>query len=460
MFILPGIFGLIIFIFSRPFEFIEALQGLPFLYIFFGLAVFGYFVDLRLGRTAFRTTPQMPWVLSFMLWCLFTVLIIAPATLQTAAVTFCILFALYFLIAHGVQSFRAFEGIAGVILACTLWISAVCVHEGSVPFACVGLPSDSESSVRGVSDGRPCVSDQQCRVDAPDPELTYRCERVGIFGITSIGSGRVRYVGVLQDPNEVSLAVGVGLPLAFGFYQRKKTKKRLLLLIASLALIAVCIYFTQSRGGQLVFLSVLGVYFIQRYKWKGALIAALVSAPMLLVASVGTARADAEASSLERLECWGNGIRMFQSSPIFGVGFGQFLEHHYLTAHNSFVLAPAEFGIVGMVIWSNLLYLSAKIPLYALTSLNDIPQADVARVWAMALFASIVGMSVGVFFLSFNYHYVLWVYLGIAGAFYSAVRSHVPEWKVPFSWKDLALVAFADVVVIVLLAVYTRMKGA
>lgn len=460
MFILPGIFGLIIFIFCRPFEFIEALQGLPFLYIFFGLAVFGYFVDLRLGRTVFRSTPQLGWALVFVAWCLFTVVLIAPATLSTAVVTFGILIALYALIAHGVQSFRAFEGLAGVFLACTLWISAVCVHQGTVPFTCVGLPAGGANAARGVSDGRPCTTDELCRVDAPDPEMNYRCERVGIFGITSIGAGRVRYVGILQDPNEVSLATGVGLPLAFAFYQRKKTKQRLLLVIASVLLIAICIFFTQSRGGQLVFLAVLGVYFVQRYGWKGLVAGAVAALPLLIIASSGAPRADAEESSLERLECWGTGMRMFQSSPIFGVGFGQFTEHHFLTAHNSFVLAPAELGLPGMVIWTNLLYLSGKIPLHALKTLKEIPEASVARVWAMALFACVVGLTVGVFFLSFNYHYVLWAYLGFAGAYYSAVRSHLPDWKVPFSWRDLAVLTFVDVSLIVAITVYTRLKGA
>ena len=37
-----------------------------------------------------------------------------------------------------------------------------------------------------------------------EPGAIYRCERVGLFGTVSVGEGRVRYRGVLKDPNELA----------------------------------------------------------------------------------------------------------------------------------------------------------------------------------------------------------------------------------------------------------------
>jgi len=456
MFILPGIVGLVSLIFLRPFEFIESLRGVPFLYVFFTLAVFGYLVDLRLGRVQLRFTPQWSWVLGFVAWCLLTLAIALPGELPAALFSLVILTFLFFVIAHGIQTFRAFELLAAVVLGCSLLIAGVCVHQGTQPFTCIAVAEGEGASSRGESDGRPCMQPEQCVPDSPDPELQYRCERAGIFGITSIGHGRVRYVGVLQDPNEVSLAIGVAVPLAFGFYERRRTRTRLLLLLGTVVLVGICVMMTQSRGGQLVFLAVLGAYFIKRYGWRGALLGAVASAPIMLLGGRGGEEADS--SSIERLECWYEGMDMFRTHPLFGVGFDRFTDHHFLTAHNSFVLAPAELGFPGMMLWTALVFASIKIPWTALKRYEHRPEADVARAWAMALIASMMGMLAGVFFLSFNYHYVLWIWLGMAGAFYSAVRTHDPDFRVRLTGHDLAGLAVVNAVLIAAIFVYTRVK--
>ena len=49
MFTLPGIVAEILFVYLKPQEVFPALRALPLLYIFFGLALFGFIVDVRLG---------------------------------------------------------------------------------------------------------------------------------------------------------------------------------------------------------------------------------------------------------------------------------------------------------------------------------------------------------------------------------------------------------------------------
>src|SRR5580765_8451109 len=80
MFALPATVALIIFIYARPQEFFESLQAAPLLYIIFGLAIFGGMLDLRLGNSRLRSTPQLPWIVAFVTWSMATVLIRAPRT--------------------------------------------------------------------------------------------------------------------------------------------------------------------------------------------------------------------------------------------------------------------------------------------------------------------------------------------------------------------------------------------
>jgi O-antigen ligase len=233
---------------------------------------------------------------------------------------------------------------------------------------------------------------------------------------------------------------------------------RQLLLVTTVALVGVCIVYTQSRGGQLVFLAALGTYFVRRYGWRGILLGAIVAVPMLMLG--GREGEEAEASSLERLECWYEGMTMWKERPFIGVGAGQFVEHHFLTAHNSYVLAAAELGTIGMWLWSMIMYLSVKIPVTALRRLSviDDPRSQPARVWAMALLASLVGLLVGIFFLSFCYHQILWIWIGLSAALYQAMKTHDPEFEIKVGWRDLLLVLAIDFALIVILFVYTRIK--
>ena len=52
------------------------------------------------------------------------------------------------------------------------------------------------------------------------------------------------------------------------------------------------------------------------------------------------------------------------------MGLGQFGEYHYLTAHNSYLLALAELGPIGMLLFSIVVYLSLKIPLGVLRQVD------------------------------------------------------------------------------------------
>ena len=130
-----------------------------------------------------------------------------------------ILFALYGTIAHGVQRFRTFQVVAGVIVLTCLFITFVCFHQGLSPKQCVG-GQELQGEINGKPDGRLCETVDRCYAPDAEPGLEYRCEHVGLFGTYSVQE-RIRYRGELQDPNEVSLAMTAGGSAAIAFVRRK-----------------------------------------------------------------------------------------------------------------------------------------------------------------------------------------------------------------------------------------------
>ena len=205
-----------------------------------------------------------------------------------------------------------------------------------------------------------------------------------------------------------------------------------------------------------------GTYGISRFGLKKGLLAGGVAAvPLMVLASMGArSSSEAEGSSLERTECLQVGIDLVKHSPLIGVGMGQFGEYHFLNAHNSYVLAAAETGLVGFAAWSAVMYLAVKIPVSALRALSGIetPEADEARTWATAMLASMAGAVVGCFFLSFSFHAVLWIYIGLSGALAGVIRRQMPDWRPRLRAKELAMLVFANVTLLSAIFAYTKYK--
>ena len=216
MLAIPGIVLIIIFIYVRPQEYFDSLKEIPFLYVFLAATVFGGLLDLKMRNLRFRSTPLLPWIGAFFLWCAFTVLVRAPRSAAPALTGLSICAALYFSIAHCIQTFRALHVVAGTVLAAGIFVCFVGVHQGLAPMGCVIVDASTRGDTSaGTPDGRPCDSIRACYLGDVEPGADYACEHIGLFGTTSVGGGRVRYLGVLQDPNELALAGGVGLPLSF-----------------------------------------------------------------------------------------------------------------------------------------------------------------------------------------------------------------------------------------------------
>lgn len=220
---------------------------------------------------------------------------------------------------------------------------------------------------------------------------------------------RALATGIFGDPNDLALAMAMAMPLALCgiFGGRWRTR---LWCSGAVAVLIWTIYVTDSRGGMLALMTALFFYFRRRLGRWGTILGA--TAILLLLAAGPSRMADLSAqerSAQGRVIAWEAGLRMLQSSPIWGVGKGQFTEHHRLTAHNSLMLCMAELGLVGTFFWLGLFY-------FVFRDTRRAAGRPSGAVLSTALQISLATFMVGGFFLSRTYTPPLYVYLALAVA--------------------------------------------
>ncbi len=458
---LIGALLLVFILFIRPQEFIPALQSLSLLNVATALGLLGIAVEIGSGKLKTLRSPQLPFLAAFLVWCVVCTLIKAGTSAVMDMKTTVLFSTIFMLVVmYAGRSFERFRALAMMLLAIAVALAVICTHQAQGEFQCILLEKEADGVAahdqsKGESDGRTCESWHECLKGASSDD-EYACEKPGWFDTFTVAQGRVRWRGTFADPNELSMAVGAAMSFAFALHASMKRKIRHVLLAGVVALASYCVVLTGSRGGVLVLLAVFGTYFVRRYGAKGVVAGVLAGAPLLLLG--GRSGEDAEASSLERIGALYEGVDFFKSSPIFGLGQGQFVENYFITAHNSYLLSAAELGFPGMVLWTSLVYVSIKIPLVIATR----PPADLdARLvpYALALVVSFAGILVGIFFLSFCYHNMLFIYFGLAGALYGAAKTSSPSFDVKVSGKEIAAIAALDATLLAVLFVYTRIKG-
>ncbi len=453
MFALPGIILLITLVLVRPQELTPALVGVPLLHIALGIAVLGFALDVLADRAKVKLTPITGLALAFLGWNAFTVLIRYPGLTWTNIQRLLICSVLCLVIAHGTYSPKGLNAVAGAVLVCALWLAGVGIQQGLTPPQCIVIEDGEGNELPDVPTGRSCKEGDDCYRVGAIPGYRYRCESVGAFGITTIEDGRVRYIGTLHDPNELALTLGCALPIAFAMRREKKSSLlRNLLALATMVVMLTTIVLTGSRGGQLVVLAVFGTYFLVRSGIKGVFVAGLLAIPALIYG--GRSGERAAGSTIDRLECWYQGADLTVQYPIRGVGHGMFEEYWPLTAHNAYLLAGAENGILGLLLFVAVVYAAGKISLTGVWRYKD--PDDPRRAWSIGLLASVIGLALGVCFLSFTYHEVMWLFLGLSGAFYNVLRNADDGYEVKWRSRDYLAIAAIGIGMLGAFYGYTR----
>jgi hypothetical protein len=457
-----GALLLVFTIFVRPQEFVHGLAALSPINVATALAALGILYELATGKQKASGSPQLPWLLAFVAWCFVATAANVGVTDAAASVTEGVAFALVFMLItmYAARSYARYRAMALLVIGIATAIGVACFAQSRQEPQCIALDTSKNENERseGTPDGRSCESALLCEREGGKDNVNYLCEKVGPFETFTQG-WRVRWRGTLGDPNELAVMLGAMIPMLFAVSAIAKKRLITAAMLAMLALALYVVVLTGSRGGQLVIVTVLGVYFVRRYGAKGLLVGAIVGLPVLMFG--GRDGEEAESSALERIELLYEGMDMIRAHPLFGVGIGQFQENTstYLTAHNSYVLAAAELGLPGALLWMMLVYTSIKIP-YVLAT-RPPPGTDLRLVpFAYALVVSFAGILVGIFFLSFCYKQMLFIYFGLSGALYGAAKRATPQLRIGVSLREVLWVATAEMATLAFVLVYSRVKVA
>ena len=235
---------------------------------------------------------------------------------------------------------------------------------------------------------------------------------------------RIRALGSMNDPNDLALGMIVAMGLIAGVWKPRPRPGNLLLGAAAIALV-YGVYLTRSRGGAVALVILLWRVAASRLGRVPALALLVTLGAGLLAIDLGgrSVSVDLDESAAERLVAWTEGFEMLKASPILGVGYGQFVEHHPLTAHNSLVLCLAETGLLGCFFWVSLFVVTALELRWMARLAGDDPRDALARHWAEGLQFALVGFIVAAFFLSRTFVPMLYLLIGLAAALATIMRA-------------------------------------
>ncbi len=234
---------------------------------------------------------------------------------------------------------------------------------------------------------------------------------------------RVRGVGFFNDPNDFAQAIVMTMPMLWWFYRRGQWFRNLLMVGLPALTFGYTVFLTNSRGALLGMASLLffGVRSVLGTTKTTVLMGLMGAGALLGNMTGGRGFSSQEASASGRIDAWFEGFMMLKSAPLFGVGYGNFTDHNYLTAHNSFVLCFAELGLFGYVIWIALLVLTYKS---ANLVARNAPEGSLERDAGLLLRSSLIGYLTCAWFLSRTYQPILYALMALCAAAFCCARNN------------------------------------
>lgn len=217
---------------------------------------------------------------------------------------------------------------------------------------------------------------------------------------------RMRSTGIFNDPNDLSMIIVAAIILCIAGICHKSLGAARALLFAPAGFLLYCLTLTQSRGGLLALIAGCGAIMYSRFGAMRTGLAAAAGIPLILVGfggrQVDIGGAMSGGSGHSRVELWSEGLRALKQSPVLGVGYGLYADHAGQVAHNAFVHAFTELGIMGGMMFLGVFYLNG-IEIWRLRkSAHEIKHTEL-RFIQPYLFGMLVAYSISMFSLSRGY---------------------------------------------------------
>ena len=214
----------------------------------------------------------------------------------------------------------------------------------------------------------------------------------------------------------------------------------------SLLVFATAIIETESRGGLLAGCGAVLMLAVYRFGPKLAVVLGVLAVASLPVLAGRAGQIDLlsdDSTGHERIEMWREGFAALKSPDVlFGVGQSMYAEIAGLVAHNSFVHAYVELGIVGGTLFFGCWYF-AGLQLYRMGCLPEPvwhPELVRLRPFVSAMLA---GWCMSMMSLSRCYVVPTFLVLGVAAAYCNLVWIHTQAGQPLVLWNRGQLMRLA-----------------
>lgn len=251
--------------------------------------------------------------------------------------------------------------------------------------------------------------------------------------------GRIQAVGIFADPNDLALVMNTVLPLTLLIVIQSRNALAKLYYLGISLVFMYSIYLTESRGGLLAFAAMMMLLFYRKFgKVIGIPVGAMVMIAVLVLGPRMNTISTEDASSYGRLEAWSIAMDLFKGSPLFGIGFQHFMDYHFRTAHNSYLLCVAELGIFGLYPWLMMFFVSYRNTRFVEKELLRTGQRDFAM-YAYAAHLSLAIFFLGALLLSRTYHPLLFIMIGLCASITRVYVSGSTERYALLEKRDFAI---------------------
>ncbi|OBS97604.1 hypothetical protein A9261_13445 [Vibrio tasmaniensis] len=252
---------------------------------------------------------------------------------------------------------------------------------------------------------------------------------IGLVEGTRVTIGR-DFGSMLGDPNDLALVLM--FPLAFAISQASTkgiaTFKRLLCVIAGCILVYAVIA-TQSRGGLLGCVAVVGIFALKVIRSKMLLLSLGAIGAVVLYfaagisdrASGGAAEAGIDESAMGRLYAWEAAFKMALDNPLTGVGLNNFFSNYFFysshwdglnhAVHSTWFGVLAETGFLGFIVFIIViasLLITTRQTLARINQCSD-KVTPALHSAAYAVYAGLIGTIVSGTFLTQGFNWPIYI---------------------------------------------------
>lgn len=249
---------------------------------------------------------------------------------------------------------------------------------------------------------------------------------------------RMRGTGIFQDPNDLAMVIVAGGVLSLYFLTDRALGGWRWFWAAPIAVFAVAILETKSRGGLLAGAAAVMTLASFRFGPRFAVVMGALGACALPLVAGRSGDIDLSDGSTghERMLMWREGFDALKSPDIlFGIGQGMYAELAGLVAHNSYIHAYVELGLFGGTMFFGCFFFAA-LQLYRMGQLPEPvwhPELVRMRPYIGGVLA---GWCASMFSLSRCYVVPTFLVVGMCAAYLNLAWIHTPAGRPLVIWNQ------------------------